>query len=378
MNCIINKLEYDLSEIEKLGWNQYVDKFMLEFPQKLYKYFPNTTTNILDTNGNLDKQVNFSQISLIENTIFMQNPEEFDDPFDTNIFTDNVTFISLRLKYYLTKANIKFNDFDTIENLTYLLSIELHKLFSPDLAWFTYKEKLKFLFKAENDDSSDSLNIQLFIEIMVAKLQNNAEWDSAIWYAINHESNHMLNPKKAFRISSFTTSPYLVRMWSTYANYHKGFCIEYDSSHYNPQDKVNNTIYHNTLPAIYTDDIVDTSEMQSRYLSTPGYTEQDMWDSFFHGLLRKSTLWKDQNEWRYILPSSRTRDIEKDKQGFSTPYLKISKVYIGKKMPMRQRKQLIELCNKLNIPYVGVTNNPKVYEMVDCQKNCEECINENT
>lgn len=54
--------------------------------------------------------------------------------------------------------------------------------------------------------------------------------------------------KTSFRISCFTTSPYSQLMWASYADNHRGFCVEYTVL---PNDDLYKNIYYNLLPVIY-------------------------------------------------------------------------------------------------------------------------------
>lgn len=37
------------------------------------------------------------------------------------------------------------------------------------------------------------------------------------------------------------------------------------------------------------------------------------------------------------------------------------------------RKEIIEICHEKNIPYIGVTRNPHVFEIKEYEDKCEEC-----
>jgi len=42
-------------------------------------------------------------------------------------------------------------------------------------------------------------------------------------------------------------------------------------------------------------------------------------------------------------------------------------------MVAEEREKIIDICNKKNIPYIGVKRNPEVFEMQDCEIKCEDC-----
>ena len=45
----------------------------------------------------------------------------------------------------------------------------------------------------------------------------------------------------------------------------------------------------------------------------------------------------------------------------------------GNRMSHAARKEVIDICHARNIPYIGVTRNPNVFEMQECAIKCEEC-----
>ena len=97
-------------------------------------------------------------------------------------------------------------------------------------------------------------------------------------------------------------------------------------------------------------------------------TEEMLWDIYFHGALRKSIDWAFQNEWRLLLPF-RNQNVS----DYNVRFFPITKVYLGNRMQVDKRKEIIEICNKKNIPYIGVKRNPILFEMQDCEIICENC-----
>ena len=99
-------------------------------------------------------------------------------------------------------------------------------------------------------------------------------------------------------------------------------------------------------------------------------TEEGLWDIYFHGALRKSIDWAFQNEWRLLLPMRFQNTSE-----YNLEFYPITKVFLGNRMSIEERKKIIDICNKRNIPYIGVTRKPDIFEMQDCTIKCEDCIN---
>lgn len=102
-------------------------------------------------------------------------------------------------------------------------------------------------------------------------------------------------------------------------------------------------------------------------------TKEWLWDIYFHGALRKSIDWAFQNEWRLLLPmGSNLKD-----SGYNIPFFPITKVFLGNRMPPKERQEIIDICKVRKIPYVGVRRNPVIFEMEECPDKCEACPNYN-
>lgn len=58
---------------------------------------------------------------------------------------------------------------------------------------------------------------------------------------------------------------------------------------------------------------------------------------------------------------------------FNCRFFKIKKVFLGNRMDTQNRLEIIDICKRKQIPYVGVTIAPDKYEMSDCKQLCENC-----
>ena len=272
--CLVCRTYESLKEIEKMT----LDKFRMNFrvPIKLYKYFP----NISDKENN----INFSLQALENNTVFLQNPYNFDDTFDSNISLDLQKFIKYRtdcddIQKYLTEQQ---GDLETLIN--------------------EYKEYKSFL-------------------------------------------------GNRFRVTCFTTTPYSLLMWALYANDYKGFCVEYNID---PNVSEYESVYNNLFPCVYSYPRPDITELLLK--SKDGnLTNEELWLVYRNGILRKGVEWVYQDEWRFILPQNHTGS------NFNISFYPISKVFFGNKMIIEERKTIIDICKKKNIPYKGMLNLTKTF-----------------
>ena len=64
-----------------------------------------------------------------------------------------------------------------------------------------------------------------------------------------------------------------------------------------------------------------------------------------------------------------------NKNGFTTKFFPITKVYLGNRMSAQRRKTIIDICKNKGIPYSGVVRSSEWYEMQECGVLCEDCPN---
>lgn len=152
-------------------------------------------------------------------------------------------------------------------------------------------------------------------------------------------------------------------MWSHYADYHKGYVLVYaknDLVSSNSYDNKGNLLSLKTrLEKVqYTDRQTDMTDEVLAYLRVNmlGGTVDNRTDASISPaklrevLTEKSTDWQYEKEWRLIphIPS-----IEKPSQ-FSYLICKPKAVIIGSKCIETHRKQLIDICEKMQIPVFGI------------------------
>ena len=150
-----------------------------------------------------------------------------------------------------------------------------------------------------------------------------------------------------------------------YADNNQGFCIEYEMP----------DIFHRTdelctnlFPVIYSDARTgvlnkcleyNEKELDAEYISV----------IYKYGVLAKSkSMWKAQDEWRLVSCDAMLAD------DYNCAFYPITRVYLGMNMKNDRRRVIIGICKRKGIPYVGVVRNNEKYQMMECEKLCEECI----
>ncbi|MCR5809724.1 MAG: DUF2971 domain-containing protein [Clostridiales bacterium] len=350
--CFVNGAPMRLEDIQNMGCNEFAYRSKLNMPMKLYKYFPNVSKTVNR------KRVNFSIQALKNNTVFMQTPSEFDDVYDSDIHIEREDYVRLRLKEYCNRCLIETGPDSSVQEMFEAL---LHRAF--DL--YQRDGSLDGLFSKEPISEMEKLSNELFRNRLLFKAYDGPDWASALSNALLVEYNELCKQlKDTFRTACFTTTPYSQLMWALYANNHRGFCIEYTVL---PNDPQYQQVYLNLFPVVYCKTRPDMTkrivDYQDKYP-----TEENLWDIYLHGALRKSIDWAYQNEWRLILPMGKAEGTDYNMQFFP-----ITKVFLGNRMQSRDRNRIIRICKQKGIAYTGVTRKPDLFEMEDCKILCEDC-----
>ena len=116
--CIVNGALMNLSEVQNMGYDEFSMRAKINIPLKLYKYFPNRPTELIDKQtgkpikdeitGDI-KTINYSIQALRDNTVFMQSPSLFDDVYDSDIGLNYLEYERARLLEYCIRCEIDVN-----------------------------------------------------------------------------------------------------------------------------------------------------------------------------------------------------------------------------------------------------------------------------
>lgn len=352
--CIVNGNIMKLDEIQNMGYEKFALLSKKIMPLRLYRYYPNHET----VDKNTGKTANYSIQALEKNTVFLQTPTAFDDVYDSDINVDYSIYHRLRLIEYCKRCGLNVNKNQPLEAIGNVLAKNLYD-------YSRTNNSLDNVFIKKPSSEIENLTNQLFLKYVIIELNKTHDFSKAVAKAIQSEySDYMSSLKNTFRISCFATTPYSQLMWGgSYANCHKGFCIEYTVL---PDAKEYKDVYFNLFPMIYSKIRTDMTAKLVPF-KDEDITEDALWDIYFSGALRKSIDWAFQNEWRLLLP------LHGDGSNYNVKFFPITKVYLGNRMKPENRKKIIEICNKKNIPYVGFKRNSQYFEMQDCEIKCENC-----
>lgn len=348
---------YSATEIAVLKQEDFAVQTINTMPKSLYKYFTNTV--------NPEEGRNYSQEALEKNTVFLQQPSLFDDPYDCAALIDEQEFAHCRIAYYAKLCGLDISPEWDYSQIAYEFSCFLYQGIKEGkhlLEIFPIYTGSKDVVKMRNEVFALSLQVDF------NKLPPSGDiWRKMFYNAIHREYVDVYsNLIQKFRVSCFTETPYSILMWSHYANNHKGFCIEYEIPTYTePYAR----LYHNLMPVIYGNERIPILEQYTRVLQSSRVTPDLLWDIYKYGLLMKSDEWRYQNEWRPISWD----DLLSSDDHYNCKCFKIKKVYLGNRMDTNNRLRLIEICKNRRIPYTGVIIAPDKYKMLNCAQLCEDC-----
>lgn len=351
--CVIDNKVFKLEDIEKMGINEFSTSVHIHPLKGLFKYFSNTKVYVKSEK----KYRNYSFEALKNNTVFLQDAVNFDDCFDCAVDLDYNDFFYNRLLKYCEYFDIEINNHQDINSLVILLAKKLYDYRNIDKALKNIKHF---------DNEIINLRLKIFVTGVFSNVYKKQDWNEAISLVIKNEYDEFRNVLSEFKISCFSTSPYLNRMWSSsYANNNKGFCIEYEID-LNNQESID--MYANIFPVIYSQKRNDFIPLSLNIDEFP--SEDDLWQMYYNGLLRKSIHWMDQMEWRLIMHKNSITDNP-------MYFFKIKKIYLGNKMPKNERLKIIRYCKKHYIEYVGLIRKSNSFDLVECYNDCFICYNNN-
>ena len=349
--CIVNGAVMPLAEIHSMGYDEFALRSKINMPLRLYRYYPNIVNN--------DTHVNYSLQALRDNTVYLQSPTLFDDVYDSDISIDYPVYFRARLFEFCKRAGIHMKDSSAIEEAGTALASFLWNYAQSNTS-------LEYAICTQSENELENGSNRIFCLRIEKDLRNGKDWGFAINNAITQEyTDYCDSLKNTFRTVCFATTPYSQLMWGgSYADYHRGFCIEYTIQ---PHEKEYETVYYNLFPMIYckvrpdmTQRLIDMKDKE--------VTKESIWDIYSHGALRKSIDWAFQNEWRLLLPLR-----SKSPSDYNVKFFPITKVFLGNRMPAHNRREIIDICHAHSIPYVGVKRKADVFEMEDCETKCEDC-----
>ena len=268
-------------------------------PKKLYRYRP-ANKYLRDT--------------LTNDTAFLCPADQFNDPYDSGLTIDQ-NFVHLNR----IKDNVLF---EFCKKSHYLMpEISLDSFYS-EVQSITKEVPLEYLGYILGSSLSQSDEVIADIE---SKINYIIEQTSDLY------DNYISEMNKAFQskvyAACFSETNDNILMWSHYAQYHQGVCIEYDFSNIDFTDRLLLTL----SPVKYTNELFDMQKFSNR----------ESIDRLTLAALSKNKCWEYESEWRLL-------SFLKDEQIFKL--FKPTAVILGTNIKPKKTKWITEICRERSIP----------------------------
>ncbi len=303
-------------------WSNYADKNE-HMPTSLFKFFP----------------FNQNSIKCIEtNTVFMNNPRNFNDPFDCVLCASENEFLKQYLIEHLVRTDAVAREILTEKELNklrysrceYTKYGSIYNTFESVVFHLTYDADKHEMRKG-------------YSEISEVVDRARREYENAL----EQLRNEMVGITSFSDINKFKLTSYM-ELWAHYAQNHEGFCVEYDITKKIDDANANAMVKGGLLPCSYgAKQIMLSKRKIYKYIKNQSFTLHEQMEfekSIILSFLTKSSSWRYENEWRLILPL----DICAIYRNMIS-FFPIKAIYIGCRMPVDNREFMYRLAQRKEI-----------------------------
>lgn len=307
--------------IYKAMWNKCNDKNE-HMPSRLFKFFP----------------YNHNSIKCIEtNSVYMNNPRNFNDPFDCMLSAREDEYVKKSLIEYLVKTEAINRGILTKEELDKLRSSRcesaeignVYTTFDSVVLHLCYDEEKRDMRKGSDEIYGLIYKLR---EEYKSKLQTLRECKVGITSFAN--------------INEFKLTSYM-ELWAHYAQNNEGFCVEYDLT-YPINNDVNDMVLGGLLPCDYSSKPKLISKQKIyKYVKNIPFTQHEQIEfehSVMMSFLRKSTAWSYEKEWRLILPLELCEIYDN-----MIPFYPIKSIYLGCRMKNDNKEFIYRMAKRKGI-----------------------------
>jgi hypothetical protein len=275
-------------------------------PQSLYKYRA-VSENSLD--------------NLLNDTIWVTNASNFNDPYDCALTLDLTDSLERNLSQkFLGKFPEIMKKFNLNLNLR---QDEIDKLSNSD-----FKEILdKMVNSVEGKSNLNKKQLDFLHSLVLNELET---------YSNSHLEMTKDFSQRGTLVHCFSEVNNSILMWSHYANNHSGFCIEYNFK--NPN--IVPFLVEKLHPVKYSNEILDITNF---YLE-PNFNK---FVSIYAAII-KSKEWNYEKEWRIVFPIG--KEIS-----YNYPLFSPEVIYLGSRIKDEDKETLIQIAKKKNISVFQMT-----------------------
>ena len=292
-------------------WNGYADKNE-HMPKKLFKFFP----------------FNHNSIKCIElNSVFMNNPKNFNDPFDCILCANENEYRKQCLIDYLIETEAVNRGILTLEELDKVMysycgdsnSVCVYRTFDSVISHICYD-----LDKGKERKGSEEIYDVLY--------KAKTKYDKKL----RELRENVVGVTSFADINKFKLIAYM-ELWAHYAQNHEGFCVEYDLTKPIIDDMENAMVQGGLLPCRYGAKQIELSKRKIyKYINDTPFTEYEQMEfdkSILLSFLTKSSAWSYENEWRLLLPIDVCEIYEN-----MIPFFPIKAIYLGCRMSLDNKE----------------------------------------
>lgn len=308
----------------------------MERPEYLYKY------------QSLSIQ---SLKNLKRNCIYFNDPNNFNDPYDTNqkieVESTNIEVLKL-LNDSIEKSaklDILINKLDN-DSLSKGELIEL--IFEYSNRWDLFFEELLYNLGLDKNTSMSDLDLKIKSPNLRFDLAKAATRQSLLKIAktiiYNALEKGRIEVFKDIGVACFSNKHNDILMWSYYSDGHRGFCLEFDTIY----EPFNKSLY--SVQYIPTSPIIDHNKLLS---------EEDHYKYIIQLFLATKYIdWGHEGEWRVILK-------EKNKEYIYEPKA-LSGVYFGEKIDPTNLEIISQIVKgqNPNVKLYKMQKNPREFKMI--------------
>ena len=314
-------------------WEGYTEK-MEHIPKSVFKFYP----------------FNHNSLKCVEtNAVFMNDPNNFNDPFDCVLCANQREYLKQALVDYLIETDAVNRGVLSLEELNKLKysycgdweNVNVYSTFNSVVSHLCYDANLKEFRKG-----SELYSFEIKYKQRMKELRKS-----------------VVRVTSFANISKFKLTSYM-ELWSHYAQNHEGFCVEYDLTKPIMDNKENSMVLGGLLPCEYgVRQIILSNRKVYKYVNKIPFTtyEQMEFDkSILLSFLTKSSSWKYENEWRLLLPIDICSIY-----GNMIPFFPIKAIYIGCRMPIDNQEYLYRFAQRKNIDIYNMTMHEYNFKLED-------------
>ena len=255
------------------------------------------------------REVNDRTIDSLKNDkVWLSSALEFNDPYDSGLTFNQEEIHFQKIKGDLLKEFCKkFNlDIEDVVSVTAGLSLD---------------DTVTVLCRTIEANDQEAKNIRRVIQ----KVQ---EETKDIYVKYVSDMNEIYQQR--IFAACFSERPDSILMWSHYAKYHTGICIEYDFKELEHAHEIIQNLY----PVKYTNELIDLEKYKGsrKHVNTLTLAATS-----------KSNDWEYEKEWRLIYCKNN------DSKPFYQKLMKPKHVILGTKIKEDDKKKIIDVCKDRGI-----------------------------